>query len=65
MKGPRLHKQNFVEDGQNIISGQLFNNPSAGDMPKIKRELWHQQPGQPQQQLSNSASETTELNLLR
>jgi hypothetical protein len=63
MKGPRLHKQNFIEDGQNIIAGQLFNNPSAGDMPKIKRELWHQ-PGQPQQ-LSNSASETTELNLLR
>ena len=30
-------------------------------MPKIKRELWQH----PQQQLSNSASETTELHLLR
>ena len=46
-QGLRLHKQNFVEDGQNIISGQLYKQDSSlllsGDippsMPRIKREL--------------------------
>ena len=68
--GPRLHKQNFVEDGQNIISGRLYmQNSARGDpvqlssdpqMPRVKREL------QPQPQLSASAaSSNTDLHILK
>jgi len=57
-KGPNLHKQNFVEDGQNIVAGQLFmGNQNASDaMPRVKKQLW-----QPKHQLSNSGSESTDL----
>ena len=58
MPGPRLHKQNFIEDGHNIISGQLLSKNQTSEVLKVNRELW------PNQQLSNSGSESPEAQMM-